>query len=160
VVSKSVPPSSFLLLALESSNKIFAFGEMAHESCKQESLTRSFPAVFRNGHSSPISCCAADFNTPYHIVLKPARISSEKNLGRCLLRNGATIAAFAAVSPVAQSVQSSGSVQPYLGAGTDANPGGVAPLADAERAAAAPSPTKALREATGIAVLIVMVISC
>jgi hypothetical protein len=128
---------------------------MPHESCKQGSLTRSFPAVFRNGHSSQIS-----FNTPYHIVLKLARISSEKNFGCCLLRNGATIAAFAAFSPVAQSVQSSGSVQPYLGAGTDANPGGVAPLADAERAAAALSPTKALREAIGIAVLIVMVISC
>jgi hypothetical protein len=137
---------------------------MPHESCKQESLTRSFPAVFRNGHSSPISCCAADFNTPYHIALKLA-FKARANLFReelwlQLLRNGATIAAFAAGSPVAQSVQSSGSVQPYLGAGTDANPGGVAPLADAERAAAAPSPTKALREAIGIAVLIVMVISC
>jgi hypothetical protein len=83
---------------------------MPHESCKQESLTRSFPAVFRNGHSSPISCCAADFNTPYHIVLKLARISSDKNFGCCLLRNGATVAAFEAFSPVAQSVQSSGSV--------------------------------------------------
>jgi len=49
------------------------------------------------------------------------------------------------------------------GAGTAANPGGVAPLADAERAAARtpdPSPTKARREAIGIVVLIVMVISC
>ena len=87
-------------------------------------------------------------------------LSALKNFGCCLLRNGATIAAFAAFSPVAQSVQSSGSVQPYLGAGTDANPGGVAPLADAERAAAAHSSTKARREEIGIAVLIVMVISC